>query len=218
MAKLVAIVLVGLLIAFPCGVFGEDTPEARLVLVTKTQDLQPFLPKGTRLLHDPVAIEKFLEALDWAPPNWVELHGMHGDRHDERLFALNRERDRVRAGRPALAERITFLWEGVLSTYVPEKASFLVAIGPEVIVTRWGLVRFKPESLPAELLAVPPPDFKEPLLARVSRGEHVKVLVAMTGRLVSDEALIYDFAHEEPGRGMVMPMVQVERIDYLMTP
>jgi hypothetical protein len=124
----------------------------------------------------------------------------------------------VRLGRPALSERITFLWEGVLSTYVPEKASFLVAIGPEVIVTRWGLVRFKPESLPAELLAVPPPDSKESLRARVARGEDVKVLVAMTGRLVPDEALIYDFAHEEPGQGMVMPMVRVERIDYLMPP
>ena len=218
MSKLAATVLVGLLIAFPCGVFGEDSPAARILLVTKTQNLQPFLPKGTRLLHDPVAIENFLEALDGAPPNWAELHGKHGDRHDERLFALNRERDRVRLGRPALSERITFLWEGVLSTYVPEKASFLVAIGPEVIVTRWGLVRFKPESLPAELLAVPPPDSKESLRARVARGEDVKVLVAMTGRLVPDEALIYDFAHEEPGQGMVMPMVRVERIDYLMPP
>ncbi len=218
MAKLVAIVLVGLLIAFPGGVFGEDTPAARLVLVTKTQDLQSFLPKGTRLLHDPATIEKYLEALDGAPPNWEELHGENGARHDELLLALNRERDRLRTGRPALSERITFLWEGVLSTYVPEKASFLVAIGPEVIVTRWGLVRFKPESLPAELLAAPPPDLKESLRAKVSRGEHVKVLVAMTGRLVSDEALIYDFAHEEPSQGMVMPMVRVERIDYLMTP
>jgi hypothetical protein len=40
----------------------------------------------------------------------------------------------------------------------------------------------------------------------------------MTGRLVPNEALIYDFAHEDPGQGMIMPLVRVERIDYLVTP
>jgi hypothetical protein len=35
---------------------------------------------------------------------------------------------------------------------------------------------------------------------------------------VPNEALIYDFAHEDPGQGMVMPMVRVERIDYLVPP
>jgi len=87
-----------------------------------------------------------------------------------------------------------------------------------MIFTRWGQVRFKPESLPSELLAVPPPDLKESLRARVARGENVKVLVAMTGGLVQNEALIYDFAHEDPGQGMIMPMVRVERIDYFLTP
>jgi hypothetical protein len=38
----------------------------------------------------------------------------------------------------------------------------------------------------------------------------------MTGRLIKNEALIYDFAHEDPGQGMVMPMVRVEQIDYLI--
>jgi hypothetical protein len=211
-----ATVFVGLFCAVPCSGLGEDTPRGGLLHITKTQDLQSFLPKGTRLLHDPVAIEKYLEALDGSPPNWAELHGKDGTRHDEMLFALNRERDRLRAGRPALSERITFLWDGVLSSYDPDKAGFLVAVGPEVIVTLWGLVRFKPENLYAELVAVPPTDLRESLRARVARGENVKVIVTMTGRLVPDEALIYDFAHEEPGQGMVMPMVRVERIDYLM--
>ena len=188
------------------------------MLVAKTQDIQTFLPKSTHLLHDPVSIEKFFEALDGAPPDWAELHDSHGDRHDDRLFALNRERDLSRAGRPALSQRITFLWEGLLSSYVPDQSGFLVAVGPEMIFTRWGQVRFKPESLPSELLAVPPPDLKESLRARVARGENVKVLVAMTGGLVQNEALIYDFAHEDPGQGMIMPMVRVERIDYFLTP
>jgi len=215
MSKLTAAVLLGLLIAFT-GASGEDTPASRLLLVANTQDIQLFLPNGTHLLHDPVAIEKFFEALDGAPPNWAELHGSHGGRHEERLFALNRERDLSRAGRPALSQQITFVWEGVLSNYVSDKGGFLVAIGPEVIATKWGQVRFKPESLPAELVAVPLLDLRESLHARVARGENVKVLVAMTGRLVQNEALIYDFAHEDPSQGMIMPMVRVERIDYLL--
>ena len=184
--------------------------------IAKTQDIQPFLPKGTHLLYDPVAIEKFFEALDGTPPDWAELHSSHGGRHEERLFALNRERDLSRAGRPALSQQITFIWEGVLSNYVSDKGGFLVAIGPEVIATRWGQVRFKPESLPAELVAVPLPALKESLRARVARGETIKVLVAITGGLVQNEALIYDFAHEDPSQGMIMPMVRVERIDYLL--
>ena len=216
MPKLTAAVLLGLLVTFSCGASGEDIPASQLMLVAKTQDIQQLLPQGTRLLHDPVAIEKFFEALDGAPPDWAKLQSRHGDRHDERLFALNRERDLSRAGRPALSQRITFLWEGVLSRYMPDQAGFLVAIGPETIRTRWGQVRFKPESLPSELLAVPPPDLKEFLRARVARGESVKVLVAMTGGLVQNEALIYDFAHEDPGQGMIMPTVRVEQIDYLL--
>jgi hypothetical protein len=216
MSKLTVAVLLGFLVTFPCSASGEDTPASQLLLVAKTQDIQQLLPKGTHLLHDPLAIEKFFEALDGAPPDWAKLQSSHGDRHDEHLFALNRERDLSRVGRPSLSQQITFIWDGVLSNYVSDKGGFGVAIGPEVIATAWGQVRFKPESFPAELLAVPLPDLKESLRARVARGESIKVLVAMTGRLVPNEALIYDFAHEDPSQGMIMPMVRVEQIDYLL--
>ena len=216
MPKLTVAVLLGFLVTFPCSASGEDTPASQLLPIAKTQDIQQLLPEGTHILHDPVAIEKFLEALDGAPPDWAKLQSSHGDRHEERLFALNRERDLLRAGRPALSQQITFIWEGMLSNYVSDKGGFGVAIGPEVIPTRWGQVRFKPESFPTELLAVPLPGLKESLRARVARGETVKVLVAMTGRVVPNEALIYDFAHEDPSQGMIMPMVRVERIDYLL--
>ena len=218
MVKTSGVFLAGLLALLPASARGEDFSGTRLLLVVARQDLQALLPQGTTLLHDPITIEKFLEALDGSPPDWGTLHGAHGDRHDERLLALNRERDRLRAGRAALAQRITFLWDGVLSGHVPDKGGFLVAIGPEMIVTKWGVVRFKPESLPAELVAVPPADLKGSLLARAARGETIRVIVAMTGRLDPEEALIYDFAHEDPGQGMVMPMVLVERIDYLVPP
>jgi hypothetical protein len=212
------VLFAGLLTVLPAGARGEDFSGTRLLLVAAPQHLQALLPRDTTLLHDPSTIEKFLAALDSTPPDWGTLHSAHGDRHDERLFALNRARDGLRAGREALTQRITFLWDGVLSGYVPDKGGFLVAIGPELIVTKWGIVRFKPERLPAELVAVPPADLKGSLLARAARGETIRVIVAMTGRLVQEEALIYDFAHEDPGQGMIMPMVRVERIDYLVPP
>jgi hypothetical protein len=213
--KLTYAALAGLFITFTCSAFAADTPPSRLLLITKTQDdLQLFLPQGTRLLGDPVAIEKFLEELDSAPPAWPEIHGNHEHPADEGLFGLNRERDRLRAGRPALSQLITFLWEGLLSSYVPDQCGFLVAVGPEMINTAWGMVRFKPESLPAELIAVPVPRVRKFLQRKLARGENVRLVVAMTGRVVPNEALIYDFAHEDRGQGMIMPMVRVEQIDY----
>ena len=218
MLKSVATVLLGLLFTFPCSMFGGDTPASRLLLITKTQDDLPlFLPMGTRLLRDPVEIEKFLEELDDAPPDWTEVHGNYEHPDDEGLFVLNRERDRLRAGRPALSQRITFIWEGLLSSYLPDQSSFLVAVGPEMTATKWGVVRFKPESLPAELLAMPAPKVRKFLQTKLDRGENVRLVVAMTGRVVPNEALIYDFAHEDRGQGMIMPMVRVEQIDYFLT-
>jgi hypothetical protein len=213
--KAAATILVGLFVTFSCSVFAADTPPSRLLLISHTQEeLQVFLPMGTRLLRDPVEIEKFLEELDGAPPDWPEIHGNSEHPDDESLFVLNRERDRLRAGRSALSQRITFLWEGLLSSYVADQSGFLVAVGPEMIDTTWGMVRFKPESLPAELIAVPAPRVTKFLQTKVARGENVRLVVAMTGCVVPDEALIYDFAHEDRSQGMIMPMVRVQRIDY----
>jgi hypothetical protein len=213
-----SLILVVLFLATTTLASGEDSPGGHLLLLPHRQDLQSFLPGGARLLHDPVAIEKFLDAMDGSPPKWVDLHGPHGSHQDERLFALNRERDRRRVGREGLTQRITFLWQGALSTYLPDHDGFLVAIGPEMIPTKWGLVRFKAEGLPAELVAVPPPASRDHLLARVAQGENIAVVVAMTGRLVPEESILYDFAHADPGQGMVMPVVRVERIDYFLSP
>ena len=215
MKKLAAIIIGAFLILLPYAAFGEETSPSRLLLITKTQDDLPlFLPMGTRLLRDPVEIENFLQELDDAPPAWTDIHGNYEQPDDEGLFVLNRERDRLRAGRPALSQMITFLWEGLLSSYVPDQCGFLVAVGPEIIDTKWGVVRFKPQSLPAELLAVPAPLFREFLQAKLARDENVRLVVAMTGFVVPDEALIYDFAHEDRHQGMIMPVVRVQRIDY----
>jgi hypothetical protein len=210
----IAQTLLCLLIVIPAFSYAEDADGVRLLLIQN--QLRAILPEGTRLLDDADVIERFLEALDGTPPNWKEVYGYDGVGHDERLFALNRERDRLREGNDGLRSRLTFLWSGELSTYDSEKGGFHVAIGPKLILTQWGLVRFKPENMPSNLVAVPPPKLAEQLRIRVSKGERIEVDVAITGWLLLDESIIYDFAHDEPGQGMVMPVVRAERVDYIL--
>ena len=178
--------------------------------------LTSILPEDVRFLDDADTIERFLESLDGKPPNWKTVYGDHGQSHDESLFALNRERDQLRQGQETLTTRLTFIWSGELSTYDVESGGFRVAIGPKLIPTRWGVVRFKPDNLPSNLVAIPSPTLAESLRTRVSKGERIEINVAITGRLLPEESIIYDFAHDEPGQGMVMPVVRVERVDYLL--
>ena len=175
-----------------------------------------ILPTDVRLLDDADTIERFLEAVDGTPPNWKEVYGDHGEAHGERLFALNRQRDTLREGHDVLTSQVTFIWSGELSTYDSDSGGFRVAIGPKLIPTRWGVVRFKPDNLPPNLVAIPSPALAESLRTRVSKGERIEIDVAITGRLLPEESIIYDFAHDEPGQGMVMPVVRVEKIDYLL--
>jgi hypothetical protein len=38
----------------------------------------------------------------------------------------------------------------------------------------------------------------------------------MTGRLIPEESIVYDFSHEEEGLGLIMPFVRVEQVDCVM--
>lgn len=174
------------------------------------------LADGVLYLDRPAVIESFLAALDGAPPDWSRLYGAGEDAHMDRLFEENRARDRLRSGNPALARRIAFAWEGVMTGYDAERGGFRLAVGPKVIPTAWGHVRFKPVGLPAGLVAVPPPELRKRFRARRAARETIEVDLILTGRLIPEESIIYDFAHEEAGQGMVMPVVRVERIDYFL--
>ena len=210
----IAQVLFSIVIILPTLSSAEDSDGLRPLRAPN--QLQSTLSEDTQLLDDAKAIELFLDAIDGAPPNWKAIYGDKGAGLDERLFALNRERDRLREGCGGLTSRLTFIWSGELSTYDSERGGFHVAIGPKLIPTRWGIVRFKPEDLPSNLVAVPPSTLDELVQKRVSKGEPIEIDVAITGRLLPDESIIYDFAHEEPGQGMVMPVVQVQQVDYVL--
>ena len=198
---------------------AEDTTGTRPLLTIAPKDLHTILPPDSRILIDPRSLEQFLDALDRTPPDWGLVYGRgHDDPgHNERLFALNRERDAKRAGNSALTERITFVWLGELSRYDAEAGGFRVVLGPKFTPTRWGVVRFKYEDLPGNLVAKVSSTQRGELEQRLKRGESVDITVAVTGRLIPDESVIYDFSHDQEGLGVIMPVVKVERLDYLLT-
>ena len=198
---------------------AEDALGARPLLTIAPKDLHTILPPNSHILIDPRSIEQFLDALDGTPPDWglVYGHGHHDSDHDDRLFALNRERDAKRAGNPALTQLITFIWFGELSRYDAEAGGFRVVLGPKFTPTRWGVVRFKYEDFRGDLVAKASATLRGELEQRFARGESVDITVAMTGRLIPDESVMYDFSHDQDGLGVIMPVVRVERLDYLLT-
>ena len=132
------------------------------------------------------------------------------------MFTLNRERDAKRAGNSALTQLITFVWLGELSRYDAEAGGFRVVVGPKHTPTRWGVVRFKYEDLQGELVAKASATLRGELEQRFARGETVDITVAMTGRLIPEESVVYDFSHDQEGLGVIMPVVKIERLDYLL--
>ena len=155
--------------------------------------------------------------LDGTPPDWGLVYGHgHGDPdHDERLFTLNRERDAKRAGKEALQWRVVFFWSGELSRYERTVGGFRVAFGPIFTATRWGLVRFKAEDLPGNLVVIPDVILRDSLRHELNVGQKVEITVAMMGRLIPEESLVYDFSHDEEGVGLIMPVVRIEQVEYL---
>jgi len=198
--------------------WAEDAVGAGPLLTIAHKDLVRILPLDCRILIDPHSIEQFLDALDRNPPDWglVYGHGHHDPAHDERLFTLNRERDAKRAGNPVLTQLIAFVWSGELTRYDAEAGGFRVAVGPKLTPTRWGVVRFKYQDLQGEFVARASAALRGELEQRLARGESVDIAVAMTGRLIPEESVVYDFSHDQAGLGVIMPVVKVERLDYLL--
>ncbi|TKS59429.1 MAG: hypothetical protein EWM72_02239 [Nitrospira sp.] len=196
---------------------GEEV-NVRGYLHVSHESLRAILPQDTHLLLDPASIEQFLDVLDGSPPDWATVygHGHDDPGHDDRLFALNRERDAKREGKLALSWLITFVWLGELSSYNPDAGGFPVALGPKFTSTRWGIVRFKPEEVPGNLVVVVDALQREQLQRKIEQRRHLDIEVVMTGRLIPEESLVYDFSHDEEGLGLIMPFVRVEQVDFIL--
>lgn len=198
--------------------WAEDALGTKPLLTIARKDLHTILPPDSRLLIDPHSIEEFLDTLDGIPPDWALIYGGgHQDpHHDERLFTLNRERDAKRAGKKALQWTVVFLWSAELSRYDPTTSGFSLAIGPIFTPTRWGVVRFKPEEVPSNLVVIPDSSTRDVLRRQLDAGRKIDIEIAMVGRLIPDESLVYDFSHDEEGVGIIMPVVRIERVEYLL--
>ncbi|RPH77401.1 MAG: hypothetical protein EHM80_12610, partial [Nitrospiraceae bacterium] len=184
---------------------AEDALGTRPLLTIAHKDLHTILPLDCRILIDPHSIEQFLDALDGNPPDWnlVYGHGHHDSDLDDRLFALNRERDAKRAEKKALQWTVVFLWSGELSRYDPMTGGFGLAIGPIFTPTRWGVVRFKPEEVPSNLIVIPDSITRDALRRQLDAGRKIDLEVAMVGRLIPDESLVYDFSHDTEDLGII---------------
>ena len=198
--------------------WAEDALGTRPLLTIAPKNLHTILPPDCHILIDPHSIEQFLDALDGNPPDWglVYGHGHHDPALDERLFTLNRERDAKRAGRNALQWTVAFLWSAELSRYDPTTGGFSLAIGPIFTPTRWGVVRFKSEEVPSNLVVITDPSTRDVLRRQLDAGRKIDIEIAMVGRLIHDESLVYDFSHDEEGLGIIMPVVRIERVEYLL--
>lgn len=215
------IFLVAWLLSFFASVAGAD--DGRGIAPLQMLPAPPFtavISNDILFLDDAPSIETFLTGLDGQPPDWTAVYGSghHDPGHDDRLFALNRERDAGRAGNPSLLRRIAFRWSGELSQFDPETRGFSVALGPVFTSTGWGQVRFKPDDLPGELKVIPPEGALEGLQRELSAGKVVELAVIIIGKLVPEESIVYDFSHDQEGLGLIMPFVRVEEIRYILVP
>jgi hypothetical protein len=50
----------------------------------------------------------------------------------------------------------------------------------------------------------------------LEQGQPVEIEVVMTGKLIPEESIVYDFSHDEEGLGLIMPFVRVEQVDFVM--
>ena len=218
MGTLATLIVIGLMITTPRFVWGGEGSGVRPLTPAGDSQWQSHLPADTHLLIESSAIEQFLDALDSMPPDWAAIYGRghHEPGLDDRLFSLNRDRDAKREGKPALEWRITFLWSGELSDYNTKIGGFHVAVGPKFTSTRWGVVRFKPDDLPSNLTAIPSRSYRKALQRTLERGQTIEVEVVLTGKLIPMEALVYDFSHDEEGRGVIIPVVRIEQVDFIL--
>jgi len=203
------------------GEYGQEMPPGpgiQRLLAKPQQALNTLVNQGIWPLLQPAILESYLSDLEGSVPDWNALHDQEGQEHGERLFTFNRERDARREGHSLLQQPIAFLWSGFLRHYDMKRGGFTIAIGPDYTQTSWGIVRFKPMGIPDDMIALPSPSLRTKYRKALDNKEEIEIAVLFIGRLVPDESIMYAFSHEEPGVGMIMPVVQVERVQYFLKP
>ena len=89
-------------------------------------------------------------------------------------------------------------------------------MGPHPTQTTWGIVRFKPTGLPNAMVALPPSSLLHSLKTTIGEGKPLEISILFTGTLIPWASIIYGFSHDGLEQGMVMPVVQIERVQYYL--
>lgn len=204
-----------LLIWSPSLIHAEPPPGIQPLQQLHNHDVHSLIrDHAVRPLLTAQEQEDFLHELEKQPPEWDQLHDPPGEEHGARLFELNRQRDDLREGHPLLNQRVAFVWSGILREYHKEHQGYKVVMGPNPTQTSWGIVRFKPTGLPNEMVALPPPSLITTLTTQIGEGKLLEIGILFTGTLIPWESIIYGFSHDGVEQGMIMPVVQIDGVQY----
>ena len=181
------------------------------------QPAYSILPASVRPLLSSHEQEDFLRELEGIPPDWDMLHSENMTEQSERLFRLNRQRDKARTVHSRLLRLpIAFIWSGVLRQFEPEFQGFKVALGPEITSTGWGLVRFKPLEIPSFMIATVPSNVLNDDTVDKKIKEGLEIGILFIGHLTENESLIYAFSHDDNREGMILPVVNITELKYFL--
>ena len=216
MAKFPVLFLLAWMLFVPVT-YGQEAPEGIRPLLILEKPIRTAIPSGMLFLNEPKITEQFLTKLEKHPPDWKYLYGKNVDERYDRLFDESEKRDALRAGNPNLTQPIAFLWDGFLTRVREGKPGFGVSIGPRHIQTSWGIVRFKLANEPFEMTAIPTNDVFEAVKRKRARKEEVAIMILYSGKLITEESLMYDFSTKKEGEGMILPIIKLTQVDYFLS-
>lgn len=162
-------------------------------------------------------LEGYLSQLEGTIPPWHQLSSQDINKQSERLLQFNRQRDEQREQKHSIAHQpIAFVWAGELREYNEEYQGFQIALGPEIMPTAWGLVRFKPRDIPNFMIATVSPEQKASILNNSQAPASKDIGILFMGTLVEGESIMYAFSHDGDHEGMILPVVNITAIQYFI--
>lgn len=214
--------IMGVLMAAPSnGNLSFASPHETIIGIQPLNDLQgrsphSLVPDPFRPLLTSQELEVYLGQLEGTPPPWKELSSPNMTRQSERLFQFNRHRDKVRENQLQLLQQpIAFVWTGELRRYDDEYKGFRIALGPEIIHTSWGMVRFKPRDIPDYMIAtIAPSEMNDSMPEGFKAPGSGDIGILFMGTLVESESIMYAFSHDGDHEGMILPVVNITAIKY----
>lgn len=201
----------------PPAAASDQNIGSQPLLALKGNSLHSLIPSSVRPLLTTPELETYLRELEGQPPPWDQLSSHDMTEQSERLFQFNRHRDEIRENHPALLEQpIAFVWSGELRHFHEEHQGYTIALGPEIIPTAWGLVRFKPRDIPDNMIARIPTDGKDEILDKLGSLKTTEIGVLFIGTLTESESIMYAFSHDGDHEGMILPFVNITALKYYL--